>query len=136
VRCIFCGERFEEGYPPRLLGNFTAQQWLQAGDGICPRCHGFLKTPEARRTSWLIRGPEMRVDLLEPLERPLETLLNPPETPFRLYLTRQRRKHGWIRLLRCPALSRRRFPVAFEEELIIVELERAWRMHRLCSELS
>jgi hypothetical protein len=129
MRCIFCQESVEQGYPPELPGNFMSQQWLQAGNCICNRCYEFLKEPRTRKTCWLIKGPEMQIDLLEPIEKPLETLLNPPDPPFRLYLTKAKRKHGWIRLIKNPAMSRGRFPVSFEESLIWVNLEEAKRMH-------
>jgi len=125
MRCIFCGERYEQGYANKLPGNFMSHQWLQAGNGICERCYKFLKAPEARRNSWLIEGPEMRLELLQPLNNPLLTLLEPPEPPFRLYLTKQKRKHGWIRLLKNPALNREHFPIAFEEDIIWVDRAQA-----------
>lgn len=135
MRCIFCADRVEGGYPAELPGNFMSQQWLQAGDGICVRCHGFLKSAEVRRNSWIIRGFEMALDHLEPLKRPLETILDPPEPPFRLYLTRMKRKHGWIRLLHNPALSRICFPVSYEEDLIRVNIEKVGEHYTLVSSL-
>jgi len=133
--CIFCGKFFKNGHPNKLPENFMSHQFLQAGNGICSRCYAFLKSSEARRNSWIIRGPEMRVELIETLENPLGTLLNPPDTPFRLYLTRKKRKHGWIRLLLNPAMSRSLFWVAYEEDLILVDTEKANKFHGLVERL-
>jgi len=136
VKCVFCVEPYEKGYPLNVIPKtFTAQQWLQAGSGVCPRCYEFLKSPEIRRNSWVIRGPEMILANVEFLEDPLMTLLNPPKPPFRLYLTRQKRKHGWIRLIHNLALSQKRFPIAFEEDLIRVDLSQIQKMHVVASKL-
>ena len=130
-RCVFCSESVDNGYPLKVIPRtFTAWQWLQAGSCICERCYNFLKTPAVRRNSWIIRGNEMTVDRIEFLEKPLQTLLNPPDPPFRLYLTKQRRKHGWIRLIHNPALNRSFFLIAFEEDLIRIDLHTATKMHK------
>jgi len=57
------------------------------------------------------------------LKDPLAKLLNPPKPPFWIYLTKAKRKHGWIRIIDKPALNRDRFQIAFEEQLVLVNRE-------------
>jgi len=135
-KCVFCVEHFENGYPLSVIPKtFTAQQWLQAGSGVCERCYTFLKTPEARRNSWIIKGEKMKWENAVLLDDPLSILLSPPAPPFRLYLTKQKRKHGWIRLIHNPALKRIKFPVAYEEDLFIVDVATIRHMHKIAASL-
>jgi len=115
--CIFCGAILEaDSKIVKFPETFTAYQFLQAGSGACSRCAEMFVDPKFRRNSWIIKGREFTV-----LEDPLGTLLNLPEPPFILYLTKGKRKHGWIRAVQNPVLSRDRFILVVDEDKVVFE---------------
>ncbi|MEM4454445.1 MAG: hypothetical protein QXT28_07035 [Thermofilaceae archaeon] len=128
MACVFCGSNAPT-HPVSFPETFTAYQFLQAGSGACSRCLEMFRDPKYRRNNWIItRDGEFRV-----LENPIEVLLNPPSPPFYIYLTRTRRKHGWILAVNYPALSRDKFFVTVDEERVFVDrqkLEEYWRLYR------
>lgn len=115
MTCIFCGRDIET-VPIKLPKTFTAYQLLQAGSGGCVQCVEMLRDPKFRRNCWVLKDGVFTV-----LEDPLAALLRPPEPPFVMYLTKRKRKHGWIVAVQNPALSRARFFVGFEERKVLVE---------------
>lgn len=112
LSCIFCGsqEATEKIVFPET---FTAYQLLQAGDKACMRCASMFKDPKFRRNSWVMQGDDwMRIDDV------LGFLSDMPEPPFVLYLTLQKRKHGWILAVQNPVLNLERFILCVDEEKI------------------
>lgn len=128
MTCVFCGSSAQTT-SIRFPKTFTAYQFLQAGSGACNRCLEMLKDPKYRRNSWIItQNGEFKV-----LENPIEALLNPPEPPFYMYLTRMKRKHGWILAVNYPVLSKDKFFVTVDEERIFIDrqkLEKYWCLYR------
>lgn len=91
TNCVFCGSENAENlivFP----STFTAYQFLQAGNKACPRCAEMFKDPKYRRNSWIIRKGKFKA-----IKNVPDFLLNLPSPPFFLYLTKLKRKHGWIR---------------------------------------
>jgi len=119
--CVFCGQRGEALRPITFSNSFTAYQFLQAGSGACPQCFKLFQNPKTRKTSWILHGEDGEI---RELEHPLETLLNPPNPPFFIYLTKQKRKHGWIRVINYPALNRDKFIIAYEENRVLIDRQR------------
>ena len=111
--CIFCG-RESDVIRVELPKTFTAYQYLQAGHGACKQCASMLKDERIRRSSWIWDRDGIKL-----ISDPLSALLNPPDPPFRIYITKAKRKHGWIRVVNKVNHSRERFWVGFEEELLL-----------------
>ena len=110
ANCVFCGELNADKIV-KFPETFTAYQFLQAGDKACPRCAEMFTDPKYRRNSWIMKDGAFTV-----LDNPLETLLNLPEPPFTLYLTKTKRKHGWVRAVQNPVLNRNKFILTIDEE--------------------
>lgn len=112
MSCVFCGSTssLEKVVFPQT---FTAYQLLQAGDQACKQCHAMFTDPKYRRNCWVTRKGN-----LEFIRDPLDFLLNLPEPPFLLYLTKGKRKHGWIRTVQNPVLSINRFVLSVDENTI------------------
>jgi len=83
-----------------------------------------------RRNSWIVKDGVFAV-----LEYPLEALLALPEPPFVLYLTKTRRKHGWIRAVQNPVLNVGRFILVVDEEKIMFEADGYVELYRFARNL-
>lgn len=114
--CVFCGS--PSTHPVKFGGNFTAYNLLQAGDGACDRCHKKYTDSFYRRNSWY-ETPEA-VKAIGKTEV-LGLLLEPPTPPFRVYLTKMRRKHGWVVIASRWEMRRDVYDVAFEDARIRIE---------------
>jgi len=115
--CIFCGA--EASVNVVFPKTFTAYQFLQAGSKACLRCAEMFVDPKCRRNSWILRNGN-----LETVNDPLIFLVNLPDPPFCLYLTKKKRKHGWILAVQNPVLNRDRFILIVDEEKILFEREK------------
>ncbi len=113
--CVFCGNENAE-VPIVFPSTFTAYQFLQAGNKACSRCAEMFADPKYRRNSWIIRNGKF-----EPIENVPDFLLNLPSSPFFLYLTKAKRKHGWIRAVQNPVLSTKRFILIVDEDKIMFD---------------
>jgi hypothetical protein len=89
-----------------------------------------LKDPVFRRNSWVIQGGSFEV-----VEDPVGFLLDPPQPPFLVYLTRTRRKHGWILAVRNRVLSRESFILVVDEEKFLFDRGRFTWMVRFAADL-
>jgi hypothetical protein len=89
------------GHAVKPSENFTAWAQCYHGTVLCPECHAALKTPELRRSSWLLTQ-ERIIYLQQEQPRALlrEFLSAPPAVPFAVYLTRGGQKQGWLALMR------------------------------------
>jgi len=113
--CVFCGSR----HPQKTIifpQTFTAYQFVQAGNKACSRCAEMFTDPKYRRNSWIIRNGKF-----EAIENVPDFLLNLPSPPFLLYLTKAKRKHGWIRAVQNPVLSTKRFILIVDEDKIMFD---------------
>lgn len=129
--CIFCGaETPEDAKLIVFPETFTAYQLLQAGDKACERCAAMFADSKFRRNSWIVQDGVFTV-----LKDPLEALLSLPDPPFTLYLTKTKRKHGWIRAVQNPALNVKRFILVVDEEKIIFQAERYADLYRFARNL-
>lgn len=127
-KCTLCARTVADGYPIKFGENFMSYQYLQGGAVICPPCRHMLTTPEYRRHSWLLTGQEFRT--LKRLDV-LQLLLDPPQPPFAICLTRSGKKHGWIPLMFKVSWSRDIFFVGLDESVLTVRREEFARLHSL-----
>jgi hypothetical protein len=74
-------------------------------------------------------------DKVHIIEHPLEFLLNLPEPPFILYLTKSKRKHGWIRAVQNPVLGTKRFILVVDEDKIYFDAKAYGELYDFCKNL-
>ena len=115
--CVFCGRYTEHGHRIKLSDNFTAWNLLEEGEVICEYCYALIKNQDFRRHSWVLS--EEGVKYLKKGEI-LTTLLNPPEPPFTIYITKTGKKQGFLDLINRVNYSNERYFIAFDDKLIFV----------------
>lgn len=126
-RCYLCGRDTDRGHREPPSDAFTAWATVYSGSVLCERCYPVLHDRRFRARSWLATAAGVR--FTEPGEDRrwlLETLLDPPEPPFALYLTRAGKKQGWISLVRYVSTSRERYWVGTDWLDRPVNLCRSW----------
>lgn len=125
--CVFCGAS-NPTIHVRFKDTFTAYQYVQAGDWACSRCAVMLEDAKFRRNCWVMFGNEEDRSKWVKIEDVLSFLQNMPNPSFVLYLTLQKRKHGWILAVQNPVLNRNRFILVVDEEKIFFERHRFMRL--------
>ena len=122
--CVFCGASNPTVHV-RFKDTFTAYQYVQAGDWACRRCSVMLEDAKFRRNCWVMFGNEEKGwTKWHKIEDVLSFLKELPQPPFVIYLTLQKRKHGWILAVQNPVLNRNRFILVVDEEKIFFERTR------------
>lgn len=124
-KCIFCGFHTENGNKIDVSDNFMAWPLLQEGNCICEYCYSLVRNQDHRRKSW-VANPN-GIQFLQRLET-LDVLLNPPDPPFAIYITKTGKKQGFIHLINRINYSRRWFYIAFDDSLILVDRDQLERM--------
>jgi hypothetical protein len=114
--CIFCGAT-EATEQVKFPDTFTAYQMLQAGDKACKRCFEMFKNPKFRRNNWFLANID-GIDIVTTFTDALSFLQDMPKPPYMLYVTKQKRKHGWINAVQNPVLNTERFILCVDEEKI------------------
>jgi CRISPR type IV-associated protein Csf1 len=116
--CIVCGTTTDKGNKIDFSANFTAWSLLQHGDCICEYCYTLCRTQDYRRKSWVANKEDIKF-----LQRSeiLQTILNPPNPPFAIYITKTGKKQGFLHLINKPAFGKDRFFIAFDDKLIFIE---------------
>lgn len=114
--CVFCGAT-EATEQVKFPDTFTAYQLLQAGDKACKRCFEMFKNPKFRRNNWFLVNID-GIDIVTTFTDALSFLQDMPKPPFTLYITKQKRKHGWINSVQNPVLNTERFILCVDEEKI------------------
>lgn len=117
MACVFCGVPASVPWIPKPT--FTAFQLLQAGDKACERCAVIVEDAKFRRNCWVMRGGEWHK-----IDDVLGFLADMPLPPFVLYLTLQKRKHGWILAVQNPVLSVNRFILCVDEDKIFFDRQK------------
>ncbi|MCS7256333.1 MAG: hypothetical protein NZ562_06880, partial [Thermomicrobium sp.] len=117
----------ERGHAGAPSDNFTAWAAVYAGSVLCEYCRPLLRDRRFRSRSWLATPGHVR--FVEPGEDRSwlrDALLDPPDPPFALYLTRNGQKHGWLSLQRYVSQSRDRFWVGTDWSDRPVYCDRLW----------
>jgi len=135
IICGICREKIKREPIKKNFGEkFMSYQYLFDSDYICERCYERLKNNWFRYHSWY----ETK-DMLFPKElkkdEVIKFLLNPPEKPFRAYLTKKKRKHGWILVMPYWETNRDVYRVAFEEEIVWVDRKEMREMVKFAKEM-
>lgn len=94
--CCICGKETNKGFKKKFGGNFTCGDYVSTGDVICPECQHLVKNSnEYRRTMFLLTEDEL---IKFKKKEAKDIVLNLPDKPFYIYLTKTWQKIGWIRM--------------------------------------
>lgn len=130
--CIVCGRSTEQGNKIDYSPNFTLWNLLTAGDCICPPCYELTRNQQYRRSMWVVN--KEGITFFKKKEM-LSHLLNPPEPPFGMYLTKTWQKQGFFKLINKLNYSQENYTVALDMKLIHVKLSVAKEMSALAKTL-
>ena len=115
--CIFCGQYSEHGHPAKLKTKFTAYQYIQSGLIICPFCYEIYNNQEYRKNMWYASEHEYKTFKRDAAK---SILLDPPDPPFVIYLTKTWKKQGWLTLMNKVNYDKDSFFVGFDYDVIFV----------------
>ena len=94
--CCICQKHTTTGFKKKFSGTFTCADYISNGDVICPKCYYLVKNSnEYRRTMFLLTEDEL---IKFKKKEAKEIVLNLPNKPFYIYLTKTWQKIGWIRM--------------------------------------
>jgi len=117
-QCVVCSLETERGHPVDFSQNFTSWSELVEGDCICEYCYTLCRDQKYRRKSWIATLKGIRFLSRKDV---LPVLLDPPEPPFAVYVTKSGKKQGFLHILNKVALSRDTFFIAFEDRAVFVD---------------
>lgn len=94
--CCICQKHTTTGFKKKFSGNFTCADYISTGEVICPECQYLVKNSnEYRRTMFLLTEDEL---IKFKKKEAKDIVLNLPNKPFYIYLTKTWQKIGWIRM--------------------------------------
>lgn len=94
--CCICQKHTTTGFKKKFSGNFTCANYISHGEVICPECNYLVKNSnEYRRTMFLLTEDEL---IKFKKKEAKDIVLNLPNKPFYIYLTKTWQKIGWIRM--------------------------------------
>ena len=94
--CCICQKHTTTGFKKKFSGTFTCADYISHGEVICPECQYLVKNSnEYRRTMFLLTEDEL---IKFKKKEAKEIVLNLPNKPFYIYLTKTWQKIGWIRM--------------------------------------
>ena len=94
--CCICKKHTLNGFKKKFSSNFTCADYISNGDVICPKCYYLVKNSnEYRRTMFLLTEDEL---IKFKKKEAKDIVLNLPNKPFYIYLTKTWQKIGWIRM--------------------------------------
>jgi len=131
MRCVICGFQDEKMTPFRASTNFTSSNLLNYGDGICENCRKFFEDQNYRRRSWYCsKGKVVFLDKKDILP----TLIDPPDPPFLIHLTKNGKKQGFLQILAKPNFSRDRFVISFDDRMIWIDRKEIIEMKKVAED--
>lgn len=104
--CVVCGAETDTGHKNILSGSFTGYQYFNNGNVGCEYCYPFFKEGKFRRSSWV--ATSAGVEFMKAVDC-YSHIINPPQPPFAIYITRAGKKQGWLAGLYAVNYSRDRF---------------------------
>ena len=130
--CILCSIETEQGHKAKLKDTFTAYDLIQGGSCICPECWHVYNEQMYRKKAWAVT-PSTFTEVKR--DGAKELLLNPPEPPFVIYLTKTWKKQGWLNLINRVQESQTDYTIGLDYDLIEVNTEKLNEYCTLISEL-
>ena len=96
--CCICGIKTKQGHKKKFGANFTSADYISNGDVICEYCkHLVDNSNEYRRTMFIVTENDFKTFKKQEAK---EIVLNIPNEPYYLYLTKTWQKVGWVLLNR------------------------------------
>ena len=94
--CCICNKYTSNGFKKKFGANFTSSEYVSNGNVICPECNYLVNNSnEYRRTMFLLTEDEL---IKFKKKDAKDIVLNLPDKPFYIYLTKTWQKIGWIRM--------------------------------------
>lgn len=94
--CCICGKHTKDSYKKKFKKNFTCGDIVSAGNVICEYCKVLVdNSNEYRRTMFILTPTYFKKFKKEEAKG---IILNLPDEPFYLYLTKTWQKIGWIKV--------------------------------------
>ena len=105
---------------------------------MCEFCYTFFKEPNYRKRSWIVSATGIEFycsETKKTREDFLYRILNPPEyLPFYFYLSKNKKRQGWLDSICSVNFSRENFTIATDfTALCRVNIEKAKETHKLIS---
>lgn len=117
--CMVCGQHTDYGFRGKdtVSDNFSGWNRFLAGDCVCPECRYLFHDQTFRKKSWVASVSEgfRTFSGADDREARLQTILNPPEPPFFVYVARAGQRQSWLCCLHRVATSRDRYFLAHED---------------------
>lgn len=125
--CMVCGSEMTDGLriSDLVSDDFSNHNRLLAGNGVCPPCAYLFSDRFFRKRGWLASASGFTWFSAENKAERLNAILNPPEPPFFIYITRAGKKQSWMTCLHRVATSRERFWLSHEDYDIPIAVDRA-----------
>lgn len=117
-KCIICAHYTEKGHDVDFSGNFTSWNLLQEGNCICEYCYTLCRDQQYRRKSWVASLKGVRFLKRDEI---LPVLLEPPEPPFAVYITKSGKKQGFLHIVNRVNYNKNHYCIAFEDSILFVE---------------
>lgn len=132
--CVYCQRETDHGHKHKDDPSGCATyHTIRGGTVICPHCHHMRSERWAYRSSmWEASSAGFRQFKFEEAQY---RLLHPPDPPFAQFYTRTWKKNGWQNMINEINLSRDRYTVALDYDIIHVSAERRDRMMSLAEGL-
>ena len=124
--CYVCGRQTDRGWAEAPSDNFTAWSQIYQGRVMCEHCRPVFKDRQFRQRSWVASPVGIQFASKDTPTLLWDTMRDPPNPPFVVYITAGGQKQGWIVLGRYPSTSRERFWVGTDWTDRPVLIERAW----------
>jgi len=124
-KCVVCGRSTDQGLEIDYSKRFTNWNLLQGGNCICPPCYELTRNQAYRRSMWVVNREAITFFKKKDM---LQHVMNPPDPPFAMYLTRTWKKQGFFKLINKVNYSREQYVTALDMQLIQVNREKAAEM--------
>ena len=133
-RCVVCGILVEDGLPISVSDNFSGWGYFYSGECFCPHCAAFFNDQTLRKRCWV--ATKAGFQFMKKAEV-LPFLLDPPDPPFFIYVTKGGQRQGWLSALKLLNYSRERFFVSVDwlDQPVWFGLEDVCQMHHVITEL-
>jgi len=133
-RCVVCGIETKEGLHISVSENFSGWGYFYDGECFCPYCAALFADQNFRKRCWVATKNEIK--FMKKAEI-LKYLLDLPEPPFFIYVTKGGQRQGWLSAMKYVNYSRKQFFVScdwIEQPIWMTSIDVA-KMHKVIQEL-
>lgn len=130
--CMLCGRETNKGLEADFSAKFTSWNLFKAGECLCPNCYELSRNQAYRRSMWIACKEGITFFKKDQM---LQHLLDPPDPPFAMYLTKTWKKQGFLKLINKVNYSKNSFFIALDSEIIHVVMNNFTEMLKLAKGL-